>query len=300
MIRFSLIILLAMSIYSCSSSKKSATVAGNTFDKQGHRGARGLMPENTIPGMIKAMDLGVTTLEMDLQISKDKKVVVSHDPNFNADITTTPDGKFLTKEEAKKLLLYQLNYDEIAKYDVGLKPHPAFPQQQKIAVHKPLLSDLLTATEAYATQKNSTIEYNIEIKSNKKNDGVNHPPVEEFVDLAMAVINEKAIAGRTVIQSFDPRALVVMHRKYPAIKTSLLIESFDKRSLDEQIKEIGFVPDVYSPSNNLVTPALINACHQKGIKIIPWTVNDLANIIRIKNMGVDGIITDYPDLFKKM
>jgi glycerophosphoryl diester phosphodiesterase len=129
-------------LFSCTAQKQSQqndkTVTYPSFDKQGHRGSRGLMPENTIPAMKKAIDLNVTTLEMDANITKDKKVVVSHDPYFNADITTTPDGKFLSKEEASKLLLYGMTYDEIKKYDVGLKPHPSFPRQQKIAVHKPL------------------------------------------------------------------------------------------------------------------------------------------------------------------
>ena len=287
------------SIIACTTSKKN-TIVLPSFDKEGHRGARGLMPENTIPAMIKGIDLGVNTLEMDLQITKDKKVIVSHDPNFNANITTTPDGKFLTKEEAKTLLLYHLTYDEIARYDVGMRSHPDFPQQQKIKVHKPLLSDLLDATEAHAKQKGVDILYNIEIKSNAKNDGINHPPVEEFVDLAMAVINQKTVAKRTIIQSFDPRALVVMHKKYPSIKTSLLIERFDKRRITEQLKEIGFTPDVYSPNHELVTKQLVNECHQKGIKIIPWTVNDLQKMKALVAMGVDGIITDYPDLFAQL
>lgn len=290
---------ITMIFLSCATSKKSASVLPS-FDKEGHRGARGLMPENTIPAMLKAVDLGVTTLEMDLQISKDKKVVVSHDPNFNANITTTPDGKFLSKEEAKNLLLYNLNYDEIKKYDVGLKPHPDFPRQQKIAVYKPLLADLLDATEKYTKDKGINILYNIEIKSNAKNDGKNHPPVEEFVDLAMAVINQKGVASRTVIQSFDPRALVVMHRKYPNVATSLLIEAFDKRSLDDQLKEIGYTPTVYSPNHMLVTKQLVNECHQKNIKVVPWTINDLQRMKTLIAMGVDGIITDYPDLFGQL
>ncbi len=290
---------ITMIFSSCATSKKS-TIVLPSFDKEGHRGARGLMPENTIPAMLKAVDLGVTTLEMDLQISKDKKVVVSHDPNFNANITTTPDGKFLSKEEAKNLLLYNLNYDEIKKYDVGLKPHPDFPRQQKIAVYKPLLADLLGATEKYTKDRGINILYNIEIKSNAKNDGKNHPPVEEFVDLAMAVINQKGIADRTVIQSFDPRALVVMHRKYPQVATSLLIEAFDKRSLDDQLKEIGYIPTVYSPNHMLVTKQLVNECHQKNIKVVPWTVNDLQRMKTLIAMGVDGIITDYPDLFGQL
>lgn len=286
-------------LLSCT-TPKSISINLPAFDKEGHRGARGLMPENTIPAMLKGIDLGVTTLEMDLQITKDKKVIVSHDPNFNANITTTPDGKFLSKDESKSLLLYKMNYDEIKRYDVGLKPHPDFPSQQKIALHKPLLSDLLDATEKYAKEKGIHILYNIEIKSNAKNDGINHPPVEEFVDLAMAVINQKAINNRTIIQSFDPRALVVMHRKYPLVATSLLIEGFDKRNFGEQLKEIGFTPTVYSPSHMLVTKQLVDACHQKGMKVVPWTVNDLQRMKELIALGVDGIITDYPDLFSQL
>ncbi|MFV0604931.1 MAG: glycerophosphodiester phosphodiesterase [Niabella sp.] len=293
-------LLICVLALSCNSVKKANTFPFPHFDKEGHRGARGLMPENTIPAMLKGIDLGVTTLEMDLQISKDKKVLVSHDPNFNANITTTPDGKYLSKDDAKKLLLYQLNYEDIKKYDVGLKPHPDFPRQEKTAVHKPLLADLLDATEKYAKQKGVDMLYNIEIKSNKKNDGVNHPPVEEFVNLAMAVINQKGIAGRTVIQSFDPRALVVMHSKYPKVATSLLIEGFDKRTLEEQIKEIDFTPTVYSPNYKLVTKELVTVCHQKKIKIVPWTVNDVDTMKILIALGVDGIITDYPDLFLKL
>lgn len=270
------------------------------FDKQGHRGSRGLMPENTIPAMHKAIDFGVTTLEMDVVISKDKKVVVSHDPYFNADITTTPEGKILLKAEGSQRLLYTMNYDSIKKYDVGLKPHPGFPRQQKIAVNKSLLEELIRSTEAYAKQKNSSpLWYNIETKSKPGFDGVHHPAPGEFVDLLIAVIQKEGIAGRTVIQSFDMRTLQVVHQKYPSIKTSLLMENTDKRTLDEQLKELGFVPEVYSPHYSLVTPALVKSCHEKGMKIIPWTVNTKEEIERIRSLGVDGIITDYPDLFHK-
>src|SRR4051794_38688391 len=101
------------------------------LDLQAHRGGRGLMPENTIPAMENAIDLGVTTLEMDVVISKDNKVVVSHDPYFNEIITTTPEGAFLTKDSAPRYLLYLMPYDSIKKFDVGSKPHPDFPRQQK-------------------------------------------------------------------------------------------------------------------------------------------------------------------------
>lgn len=269
------------------------------FDKQGHRGSRGLMPENTIPAMHKAIDFGVTTLEMDVVISKDKKVVVSHDPYFNADITTAPEGKILSKSEGSQRLLYAMNYDSIKKYDVGIKLHPSFPRQEKIAAYKPLLEELIRSSEAYAKQKNTlALWYNIETKSKPGFDGVHHPAPAEFVDLLVAVIQKEGIADRTVIQSFDMRTLQVVHQKYPSIKNSLLMEGSDKRTLNEQLNELGFVPDVYSPHYSLVTSVLIKLCHEKGMKIIPWTVNTRLEIERIRSLGVDGIITDYPDLFK--
>ncbi|MDQ3683760.1 MAG: glycerophosphodiester phosphodiesterase [Bacteroidota bacterium] len=290
------IILLLMA---CSTVKKNTMpIDLPKFDKQGHRGSRGLMPENTIPAMYKAIDLGVTTLEMDVVISKDKKVIVSHDPYFNADITTAPEGNNLSKAEGSKILLYAVDYDSIKKYDVGLKPHPGFQRQQKVAVHKPLLSDLIRSSEAYAKEKNiPLLWYNIETKSNPGGDGSHHPAPGEFVDLLIDVIQKEGIVERTVIQSFDIRTLQVVYQKYPTLKTSLLIENTDKRTLDEQLKELGFVPAVFSPHYSLVTPALVKACHDKKMKIIPWTVNTKEEIEKIKSLGVDGIITDYPDLF---
>ncbi|MEO6134929.1 MAG: glycerophosphodiester phosphodiesterase family protein, partial [Ginsengibacter sp.] len=134
------------------------------FDEQAHRGGRGLMPENTIASQKNAIDFGCT-LEMDLQMSKDKKIVVSHDGYFNSDFCLTPEGKTMTKEDGLSRLLFNMDYDSIAKYDVGLKPHPGFPQQKKIPASKPLLNVLIDSVEAYARQKNLMNHYNIEIKS---------------------------------------------------------------------------------------------------------------------------------------
>ncbi|HVK97346.1 MAG TPA: glycerophosphodiester phosphodiesterase family protein [Flavisolibacter sp.] len=285
---------------SCTSPKKIGNFNSITFDKQGHRGSRGLMPENTIPAMLKAIDLDVTTLEMDVVISKDNKVVVSHDPHFHENITTTPDGKYLTKAQGASILLFHINYDSIRKYDVGLKPHPDYPRQEKIAVYKPLLNELIAATEAYARQKGKTLFYNIEIKSKPENYGKKQPQVEEFVSLAVDVITRGGILNRTTVQSFDFIALQALHNKYPRIRSSMLIESFDKRNLDEQLSELGYTPEVYSPHFSLVTAQLIQQCHSKNMKVIPWTVNSLDEMKRLKQMGVDGIITDYPDLFQQL
>jgi glycerophosphoryl diester phosphodiesterase len=137
--------------------------------------------------------------------------------------------------------------------------------------------------------------YNIETKTQPGTDNVYHPAPAEFVELLMQVINEKNIIEDVVIQSFDFRTLQYLHQHYPAVKTAMLIEDFDKRSLEDQVNALGFTPSIYSPAYSLVNPELVKKCHEKGIKIIPWTVNDKAKIDELKKMGVDGLISDYPD-----
>jgi len=272
-------------------------VQDKDFDLQGHRGCRGYFPENTTFGMLNALDLGVNTLEMDVVISKDKQVVLSHDPYMSHFITTKPDGTYVTEEEEKQLRLYEMDYDEIKKYDVGLKPHPRFPDQLKERAVKPLLRDVIDSADAYAKFLKRTLPFfNIETKSLPGGDGINHPAPAEFVELLMQVIKSKAIEDRVIIQSFDFRTLKYLHEKYPAIKTAALIEASDKRSFDEQLKELGFTPTIYSPNFDLVTESLIRKCHKRGMKIIPWTVNDKEKIDELRRMGVDGVITDYPGL----
>jgi glycerophosphoryl diester phosphodiesterase len=270
------------------------------FNKEGHRGTRGLMPENTIPSMYKAIDYDVNTVEVDVVISKDRQVVISHDVYFHPDITTTPGGISLTSKEAQAHLLYEMDYDSIRKYDVGLKPHPDFPQQQKIPTYKPLLGELIDSTDWYAKKKGKTILYNIELKTNPANDGKKHPPVEEFVDLVMNVVKEKKIESRCYLQSFDFRPLQLLHNKYPGIVTAVLISGNDKRSFDQQLQELGYNPGMYSPHYSVVTKELVENCHKKNIKIIPWTVNSVEEMKKMKALGVDGIITDYPNYFSQL
>jgi glycerophosphoryl diester phosphodiesterase len=269
-----------------------------SFDKQGHRGCRGLMPENTIPAMLTALDLGVTTLEMDVVVTKDKKIIVSHEPFFNHEITTKPNGEYVTEAEEKSLNIFHMNYDEVMKYDVGLKPHPRFPQQQKMKAYKPLLSDLLDSVSIYMqTSKKPFPYFNIETKSLPIADNIYHPKPDEFVELLMAVIKEKKLEDFVIIQSFDFRTLQYLHQKYPAIKTAMLIEADDKRTIEKQIIDLGYVPTVYSPDASLVNAELIKYCHAHKIKVIPWTVNTKEEIEHLTQLGVDGIITDYPNLF---
>lgn len=280
-----------------TSSNKPLT---DKFDKQGHRGCMGLMPENTIPAFLKAIDLGVTTLEMDVVISKDKKVVVSHDLYFDHLITTKPNGKHLSKSEGKAMKLYQMNYDEIIKYDVGLKPNPDFPQQQNIKAIKPLLTAIVDSVIYHMrTMRRPPVWYNIEIKSEPRGDMINHPEPAAFVELVMAAIKEANIESWTIIQSFDRRVLQYLHEHYPEMKTAILIGYLNRKSFQKNIQLLGFSPTTYSPDYHLVTSRLIKNCHDAGVQLIPWVVNSKKDIDKFKNMGVDGIITDYPNLFNE-
>ena len=297
----------AFLVTSCSTTKKTAALNSKqlasaiglpAFDKQGHRGCRGLMPENTIPAMLHAIDLGVTTLEMDIVFTKDSVAILSHEPFFNHEITIKSDGGFITEKEERQYNIFQMSFKESEKYDVGLKPHPRFLQQKKLAVCKPALADLIDSVENYiAAKKLPGIFYNIETKTQPATDNLYHPAPEFFVDRLMQVINEKGIADRVIIQSFDFRTLQYLHQKYSAMQTAMLIEDYDKRGLDAQLKALGFTPTIYSPAVELVNEELVKSCHQQHIRIIPWTVNDAKKMATLKAMGVDGIISDYPNLF---
>ena len=274
-------------------------LSGNkAFDKEGHRGCRGLMPENTIPAFLKAVDIGVTTLEMDAHITKDTQVVISHDAFFNHDITTKPDGSYVTEAEEKSLVLYQMPYSEIQRYDVGLKPYPRFPQQQKTHAVKPLLADVIDSVEAYTAKTHKRpLQYNIETKCTPETDDIYHPKPGPFVELIMAVVLAKKIEKRVIIQSFDVRSLQYVHEKYPAMRTALLVDVSSTKNFAAQLKNLGFIPTIYSPEYHLVTPLLVKQCHDTGIQLLPWTVDDKPTIKNLTALGVDGIISDYPNLF---
>jgi glycerophosphoryl diester phosphodiesterase len=284
---------LILMISSCTSNSPL-----QPFDKQGHRGCRGLMPENTIPAMEVALAHGVNTLEMDISFSADSQALLSHEPFFSHDITTKPDGSFVTEDEEKSLNLFKMKYEEIRRYDVGMKPHPRFPKQKKIKVHKPLLSDVIDYVEGYVTDAGTPkIHYNIETKTTPATDNVYHPAPQVFVDLLMKVIDRKKIRNRVIIQSFDIRTLQYLHQKYADVKTSLLIESQELITVNQKIKTLGFDPDIVSPEYHMVTPGMIKDLHHRNIRVIPWTINDASSIERYKALGVDGVITDYPDFF---
>lgn len=307
--RFVLLAVLLVAM-ACSHSKKMATSDGGSnfnnnrmsaiFDAQGHRGCRGLMPENTIPAMLKALELGVTTLEMDASITQDGQVILSHEPFFNHEITTLPNGQYVTEPQERSLNIYQMTYAQTLGYDVGMKPHPRFPQQQKIKAVKPTLAAMFDSVAQYMQQAKRPYPYfNIETKCLPATDNVFHPAPGPFVEMLMQVIKAKGMEKQVIIQSFDFRSLQYLHQHYPHIKTAMLIEDTDKLPFEAQLKKLGFVATIYSPHYALVTAELVQQCHQRNMLLIPWTVNDKKEIERLKAIGVDGIITDYPNLFNE-
>jgi glycerophosphoryl diester phosphodiesterase len=287
-----------MSLFACKSQQGIHAVNSvpfPDFSTEAHRGGRGLMPENTIVAMRHAIDLGVSTLEMDTHVTADNEVVVSHDEYMNALFTKTPEGREITKEEQKTHIIYKMNYAQLRKYDVGSKFYAAFPEQKKINTYIPRLADLIDSVQNYLkVNHKKQVFYNIETKSSEKDDRIYNPEPAEFVKLLMDVIEKKKITPYVVIQSFDKRTIQLIHKQYPAVRTSYLVSN--KKTFEENIAELGYKPFIYSPAYKLVTAELVKKCHDQQIKIIPWTANTTADIEYLKNLKVDGIISDYPNL----
>lgn len=260
------------------------------LDVQGHRGCRGLYPENSLPGFQNALELGVHTLEMDVVITKDSLVVLSHEPFMSHEIALDVNGNEISSAQERSFNLFQMTYDSIKRYDCGSKPHGRFPTQKKQKVHKPLLSEVIEMAE---THSNQSIRYNIEIKSMPEYDGIHSPQVKTYVDLVIDIIASKAIEERTIIQSFDIRALEYTNKQYPFLQLALLVD--ENESITQKLSELTFEPEIVSPYFKLLDQEIVTILQSRGFKIIPWTINDLNDIRDIMALNVDGIISDYPN-----
>ncbi len=252
------------------------------------------MPENTIPSMLNGIRLGENTLEMDLQVSKDGKVVVSHENYFHPRYSMRPDSSLVQKDDPKTYL-YHLDYEDIAKGDVGLRPNDTWPTQAHVPAVKPLASDLIDFVETYTAEHGySPMRYNIEVKTSpKKGEGTNWPEFHEFVDRCIALLESKDLGDRLVIQCFDVRSLNYMHEKNPSLFLSYLTSG--DTSVENLLTKLDFTPDWWSPNYKDLTPENVAYCREKGIKIVPWTVDDPADIRRMIELDVDAIISNYPD-----
>lgn len=291
------------------------------FDLQGHRGARGLWPENTLGGFERALALGVSTLELDCAITRDRVVVISHDPELNPDHTRDEGGRFLPRPGPA---IAAVDYDELARYDVGrIRPGTAYehahPQQQAIDGERiPRLADLYALIKRRGDR---AVRLNIEVKTFPLQPDLTAAP-EVFVRALMPVIEASGMAARSTIQCFDWRVLNCVHRLAPGIATGALTDQqgqddtvqFERASPSPWLGGLdarqfaGSVPRLakasgagsWSPNYLDLSAAPVAEAHALGLLVVPWTVNEPADMERILAMDVDGMITDRPDLLRAM
>jgi len=293
------------------------------FDLQGHRGARGLLPENTLPAFEKAIELGVTTLELDVGVSKDGSVVISHDRALNPEITRDASGAYLTAP----VLVNRLTLAELKTYDVGrINPESAyakrFPDQQPIdGTRMPALSTLFKRVESLGAKK---LRFNIETKISpeKHNDTVS---AAVFARKLLDLVREHGVVSRTTIQSFDWRTLQIIQELQKGhtkrVLTSCLtsqqawgnnitqnsekgpfwtgsVRTADHADVPSMVKAAGC--DIWSPYFADITPTLVKKAQGFGLQVIPWTTNTEAEMTAVIESGADGLITDYPDIAKAL
>lgn len=282
-------------LFVCFTLSAHATAQTNgSFDIEGHRGCRGLMPENSLPGFLKAIDLGVNTLELDVVVSRDKQLVVSHEAYFSAEITLDPGGNRIPADQETQHNLFKMDYADIRRYDVGSLGNKRFPDQQKIKTYKPLLSEVFRETRKYVRARGlPAVRYNVETKLTPGGDGLYNPVPEVFARLLYDEILKSEMQKYVMIQSFDVRTLQEFRKFSVKLPLVLLVENQD--GIQRNIERLGFRPDVYSPNYLLVEEPTVAYCRQRGILIVPWTINEIADMEAMRKLNLDGIITDYPD-----
>ena len=267
-----------------------------SLEIHGHRGCRGLLPENTLPGFLHALALEVDVLEMDVVVSADCQVVVSHEPWLNPDFCLSPAGKRIAPGYGAEFNLFRMTYAEIQRCDCGSLGHPRFPAQVPVACCKPLLREVLAASEAavFAT-KRAPVRYSVEIKSSPEGDKTYHPEPVEFVDLVVAELAAASVLARVTVLSFDMRVLQALRQRHPGVATCLLLEG--PMPWPDAVRTLGFEPTTLGPDYVSVTPEAVAALRRDhpGMRLVPWTVNIPSDMRRLIALGVDGLTTDYPD-----
>ena len=249
---------------------------GQTIQVHGHRGARAMRPENTLPAFEYAIAQGVDALELDMAVTKDNVTVVSHDPELRPPVCTGP---------GERAVIHELTLAQVRQWDCGAKQNPAFPKQQAVPGTK-----MPTLDEVFALAPKGKFLFNIETKSFVDRPEVTPPP-EEFARMVLAEIRKHHLEARVVLQSFDFRTLIAMKKLAPLIKLSALY-SGPAKDFVAIGKEAG--AGIVSPIAALVTPQQVKAAHAAGMEVLPWTVNTPEEWQKLAGAGVDGIISDDP------
>lgn len=281
-----------------SVSVKAVEQQKYVVDVQAHRGGMALFPEESLEAMLNAVNLGVNTLEMDVCVSQDGKVVLSHEKYFSYRYASHPDGSPVLKDEPKAYI-WHMPYDSVAKYDVGLRGNPDFPEQQTVETPKRLLAEVVATVEAY-TKRNrlAPMNYNIEIKSSQDEgggvEGKDWPEYHQFVDICMSVFDALGLGDRLVIQSFDTRALNYLNEAYPGHHLSYLVGG-NSIDYEKVMERLNFTPEWLSPAWQLVNEDLVERAHADGMKIVTWTVDEKEQMRKVIDLGVEAVISNYPD-----
>ena len=263
------------------------STSGHAFDLQGHRGARGHWPENTLPGFERAVAMGVDTLELDVGVTRDGVVVIHHDRRLNPDLARGPDGQYVS---APAPTISSLTYAQLERYDVGrIRPGSEyaqrFPHQKPIdGARIPRLSDLLSMAK--------NVRFNIETKLVPEAPDETLPP-EPFARAVIAEVRKAGVAERATIQSFDFRTLAVVQREAPEIQTAYLTMGKKGEAVPRMVHDAK--GGTWSPEFRDLDGRVLAAARELGLRVVPWTVNEPRDIARILSMNVDGIISDYPD-----
>ena len=276
-------------------SLPSPPITARRLEVHGHRGCRGLRPENTLAAFLYALQLGVDVVELDVVISADKQVVVSHEPWLNPSICLDHDGQLIGSDATHPFNLYQMPYAEIRRCDCGQLRHPDFPEQASESSYKPLLSEALATMEAAVQHLGRPpLGYSIEIKSSPEGDNIFHPAPAEFLHLVLAELASAQVGARITLLSFDVRMLRLAHQQQPNLATCLLVE--DNLPWHDSIARLGFTPTTFGPDFTSVTEEAVRALRIDFpmLRLVPWTVNEVADMQRLRTLGVDGMTTDYP------
>ena len=260
-----------------------------------HRGGAAEYPENTLEAMLHAVSIGVPVLEMDLHVTRDHQVVLSHDPYLQRSKFLKPDGSEIQATEQDQYAIYALPYDSLKSFDAGSRFNPQYPLRRQLRCHIPRVGELIDSVEAYTARHGlQPVSYNIEIKSWPDKDGLYTPDYRTFTDLCMEVLLSKQLGDRLIMQCFDARTLNYLHERYPQVTLSYLIESEAGVDLESQLRRLTFTPPILSPDHHLVDEAWMQQARQKDFQIIPWTVDDPEEVQRLAKLGVDALITNRP------
>lgn len=263
------------------------------MEVHGHRGCRGYYPENTIEGFLFAVEMGCSAIELDVVVTKDKQLLVSHEPWMNYLFCTTPAGEGISKGEEGKYNIFDMTLEEAQMFGCGRRKDEAFPEQLKKKAKKPSLQRVLDVLKPF------DVRINIEVKSEESWVGIFQPNVVEYATLLVNLIEENELYKTCMVQSFDR---VFLNTFQPllskAMDIGLLVEG--ELNIEQNLKALNFQPTYFNPEYVLLDDEVLTVLHQKGIRVLVWTVNSDKEIQNMINLGVDGIISDYPDNVLRM